>query len=81
MDRAALDWAIRNGVPHGGWCPRGRKAEDRPISSMYALRETELAGYLQRTRQNVMDSDTRRTHPPNEAPMVAVNGRTLKAVT
>ena len=22
-DRAALDWAIQNNVPHGGWCPRG----------------------------------------------------------
>ena len=21
-DRAALDWAIENGIPHGGWCPR-----------------------------------------------------------
>jgi hypothetical protein len=23
-DRAALDWAIENGIPHGGWCPKGR---------------------------------------------------------
>ncbi|MBK7135419.1 MAG: hypothetical protein IPH73_04075 [Rhodocyclales bacterium] len=27
-DRAALDWAIANRVPHGGWCPDGRFAED-----------------------------------------------------
>jgi hypothetical protein len=27
-DRAALDWAISHGVPHGGWCPSGRVAED-----------------------------------------------------
>jgi len=24
-DRAALDWAIARGIPHGGWCPRGRR--------------------------------------------------------
>jgi len=23
-DRAALDWAIANNFPHGGWCPKGR---------------------------------------------------------
>lgn len=22
-DRAALDWAIENGIAHGGWCPKG----------------------------------------------------------
>ncbi len=27
-DRAALDWAIANNVAHGGWCPKGRRAED-----------------------------------------------------
>lgn len=27
-DRAALDWAIFHDIPHGGWCPKGRKAED-----------------------------------------------------
>ena len=25
-DRAALDWALANGLPCGGWCPRGRLA-------------------------------------------------------
>jgi len=30
-DRAGLDWAIQHGVPHGGWRPKGRKAEDGPI--------------------------------------------------
>ncbi|MBA3755699.1 MAG: dihydroneopterin aldolase, partial [Nitrosomonas sp.] len=24
VDRAALDWAIRNNILHGGWCPKGR---------------------------------------------------------
>ena len=28
VDRAALDVAIFLEIPHGGWCPRGRIAED-----------------------------------------------------
>ena len=56
-DRIALDWAIHNNIPHGGWCPRGRKAEDGPLDAKYLLQETKSAGYLQRTRQNVVDSD------------------------
>jgi putative molybdenum carrier protein len=56
-DRAALDWAIRNGIPHGGWCPSGRKAEDGVLPAKYDLRETESADHRQRTRQNVIDSD------------------------
>jgi len=34
-DRAALDWAIFRDVPHGGWCPKGRKAEDGTIPASY----------------------------------------------
>jgi RimJ/RimL family protein N-acetyltransferase len=56
-DRAALDWAIANGIPHGGWCPRGRTAEDGPIDSRYQLNETRSADYVQRTEWNVRDSD------------------------
>ncbi|KFI08316.1 putative molybdenum carrier protein [Massilia sp. BSC265] len=56
-DRAALDWAIAQGVRHGGWCPRGRKTEDGVLPDCYLLRETPTAGYLQRTEWNVRDSD------------------------
>ena len=56
-DRAALDWAIERGVPHGGWCPKGRKAEDGPIDARYALQETSSADYLKRTEWNIRDSD------------------------
>ncbi len=41
----------------GGWCPRGRKAEDGPIDGRYPLRETESAKYNVRTRRNVRESD------------------------
>ncbi len=56
-DRAALDWAIGVGMPHGGWCPRGRKAEDGPLATQYALQEMPSEDYGARTRQNVIDSD------------------------
>lgn len=56
-DRAALDWAMERGLPHGGWCPGGRLAEDGIIPARYQLIELEGQGYLQRTRANVRDSD------------------------
>lgn len=55
-DRAALDWAIDNSIPHGGWCPKGRKAEDGEIDARYQLQESTSASYLQRTEWNVRDS-------------------------
>ena len=57
VDRAALDFAIENGIPHGGWCPQGRLAEDGVIKDGYELRETPEADYSQRTEWNVRDSD------------------------
>jgi len=56
-DRAALDWAISHGVPHGGWCPQGRLAEDGVIPGRYELKETLEADYAQRTEWNVRDAD------------------------
>ena len=57
VDRAALDFAIRHGYEHGGWCPRGRLAEDGVIPPVYQLRETDSADYDERTEKNVLDSD------------------------
>lgn len=57
VDRAALDAAIAARVPHGGWCPRGRLAEDGPISACYELSETDQSDYRFRTECNVVDSD------------------------
>src|SRR4051794_40670415 len=56
-DRAALDWAIDNGIEHGGWCPNGRRAEDGHIDPRYQLRETPFSKYVQRNEWNVRDSD------------------------
>ena len=56
-DRAALDFAIRFGLDHAGWCPLGRRAEDGPLDLQYDLCETPSPKYDQRTRWNVRDSD------------------------
>jgi len=57
IDRGALDAAIQVGLPIGGWCPKGRKAEDGLISEEYPLVETPERNYVQRTEWNVRDSD------------------------
>jgi len=57
VDRAALDVALRRGIACGGWCPRGRRAEDGIIPARYPLVETPTARYPPRTAWNVRDAD------------------------
>jgi hypothetical protein len=57
VDRAALEVALQLGIPCGGWCPRGRRAEDGTIPARYPLAETPDTRYPQRTAWNVRDSD------------------------
>jgi len=57
VDRAALDAAQELGLDCGGWCPRGRRAEDGRIPDRYPLRETASADYPSRTAANVRDAD------------------------
>ena len=57
VDRAALDAALASNVPCGGWCPRGRKAEDGRISDRYPLWEMQSSDYRARTIRNVRHSD------------------------
>ncbi len=62
-DRAALDVAIEFGIPHGGWAPNGKPAEDIPIGNSdeylakYNLQRTKSKNVIQRTELNVIDSD------------------------
>lgn len=56
-DRAALDFALERGISCGGWCPRGRIAEDGSIPLRYPLSEMESAEYPPRTRKNVAEAD------------------------
>jgi len=57
VDRAALDVALEIGIPCGGWCPRGRRAENGTIPPKYPLQETESRSYNKRTKLNVQESD------------------------
>lgn len=57
VDRAALDFALENKLPCGGWCPKGRKAEDGIIDARYPLRETQSEEYDERSEMNVLHSD------------------------
>ncbi|MBI2066402.1 MAG: putative molybdenum carrier protein [Deltaproteobacteria bacterium] len=57
VDRAALDVALELEIPCGGWCPKGRQAEDGTIDSIYPLQETPSKNYSQRTEWNVRDAD------------------------
>ena len=61
-DRAALDWAIRQDLPYGGWCPLGGLAEDLTeppglLADYPELRETSRPDVDDRTTYNVRDSD------------------------
>ena len=56
VDRAALDIALELAIPCGGWCPKGRNAEDGVIPDKDPLMETNSRGYRVRTEKNVRDS-------------------------
>lgn len=89
VDRAALDAAMACGVPVGGWCPRGRRAEDGPIPERYPLVAMPSPDYADRTRRNVLGADatlvlTRGNPDDGTLLTVAVAqevGKPLRAVT
>ena len=56
-DRSALDFAIDNNIPHGGWIPKGRITEAGQLPDKYHLQEMATTSYDIRTEQNVIDSD------------------------
>jgi hypothetical protein len=64
VDMAALDIAIMFGIPHGGWCPKGRIQEKgSTIPQEYKLTEitgnfkTEKENYNARTKKNIETAD------------------------
>jgi Circularly permutated YpsA SLOG family len=56
-DQAALDFAIENDIPHGGWIPKGRMTEEGPLPDKYQLQEMPTKSYPKRTEKNILDSD------------------------
>jgi hypothetical protein len=62
VDRAALAFGRRTGIPVGGWCPAGGWAEDLVespgvLALFPELRPTPSSDPAERTRWNVRDSD------------------------
>jgi hypothetical protein len=58
VDRAALDVALAGKrLAAGGFCPRGRRAEDGRIPARYPVREAAERAYAVRTRRNVRAAD------------------------
>jgi hypothetical protein len=56
-DRGGLDAALQLQLHHGGWCPKGRRAEDGTIPAAYTMTETDDDGYVMRTKLNIDSSD------------------------
>lgn len=57
-DRAAMDFALRNGIEIGGYVPHGRMAEDGPINERYrGLTETVSSDPAVRTELNVLAAE------------------------
>ena len=57
VDRGALDACLEHSFNCGGWCPKGRWAEDGVIDKRYPLSETEEKKYSARTIKNVEEAD------------------------
>ena len=57
VDRASLDVAIKLGIDHGGWIPRGRLTESGALPQKYHLKETSSSQYSVRTEKNVVAAD------------------------
>ena len=57
VDRAGLDAAMEAGIPVGGYCPKGRLAEDGTVPERYPLTELTSGRYVSRTERNVVESD------------------------
>ncbi len=56
-DQGALDTAIRLGIEHGGWIPKGRKTEAGPLPEHYRLQEMPTGQYPARTEKNVVSAE------------------------
>lgn len=57
VDRAGLDAADSAGIPIGGYCPKGRLAEDGIIPEKYPMTEMDTPESYYRTEKNVRVSD------------------------
>ena len=54
VDRAGLDAALQAGITIGGYCAKGRTAEDGTIPDHYPMIELESPESFYRTEKNVV---------------------------
>lgn len=72
VDRASLDFAIKNNITYCGWCPKGGLAEDMQngdsLQAHYPLlKETTTSDVNERTMLNVKDSTATLIIMPNKS--------------
>jgi hypothetical protein len=57
VELAGLDVAVKLGIAHGGWAPRGMRNALGPLSERYGLTEVPALGFKQAMEQNIIHSD------------------------
>jgi hypothetical protein len=57
VELAGLDVAVKLGITHGGWAPRGMRNEQGPLPERYDLQEVPALGFKHAMKQNIMNSD------------------------
>lgn len=57
VNRAVLDVAKGRNFPYGGWCPKGRTAEDGPLNKKYILSEARSLDERIATELNIIEGD------------------------
>ena len=55
-ERAALDFALQQGIMCSGWCAKGKLAEDGKIDEKYPLNEIPVADIKEVVLRNLTDS-------------------------
>jgi hypothetical protein len=57
VELAALDAAIKLGIPHEGWTYKHRKTENGELPEKYNVKQIASPSYFERLEKNIIDSD------------------------
>jgi hypothetical protein len=57
VELAGLEVAIKLGIAHGGWAPRGMRNAQGPLPERYGLEEVPALGFKHAMEQNIINSD------------------------
>jgi hypothetical protein len=57
VEMAGLDVAVKLGITHGGWAPRGMRNAQGPLPEQYGLQEVSALGFRYAMEKNIIDSD------------------------